>query len=113
MSGTWKLADLAEKQDIEAIEAAFEDKQRVMEGSAPAPSESPDPSQQSTIQPSDTSSTVTAENAPHPATSKSAKRPRGWDQLTLLEKDVLVVLMAFCKVICLFKQGQIMCSLLE
>ena len=101
-TGTWKLADLAEKQDIEALEAAFEDKQRVMEESVATPTAG-----SSTLVTSETGSSPSADpvpqempTAPDASPSKPARRPKGWDQLTLLEKDVLVVLMAFCKVRC-------------
>ena len=101
-TATWKLADLAEKQDIEALEAAFEDKQRVMEESVVTPTAGP-----STLVTTETGSSPSADpvpqetpTAPDASPSKPARRPKGWDQLTLLEKDVLVVLMAFCKVRC-------------
>lgn len=97
------MADLAEKQDIEALEAAFEDKQRVMEESltpaAPPSSHSEDRSTEAADAgaPEPDQEEKTQDNTAA-SSSKPPKRPRGWDQLTLLEKDVLVVLMAFCKV---------------
>jgi len=39
----------------------------------------------------------TSQDVPSPSPKKS-RRQKGWHHLTILEKDVLVVLMAFCKV---------------
>ena len=96
---------MAEKEDIEALEAAFEDKQRVMEEenvSKPASPKSSTPEEPQSTEitvPQETAvqEKETSQDASSPA-AKTLKRPKGWDQLTLLEKDVLVVLMAFCKV---------------
>lgn len=115
---TWKLADLAEKQDIEALEAAFEDEQRVMEETTalkaqPGSRMEEKPPEASTDETPESDQTEEKTQESTAATaSKPSKRPRGWDQLALLEKDVLVVLMAFRKVRhnCLNNQNSVSCS---
>lgn len=99
-SSTWKLADLAEKEDIEALEAAFENKQRDMEEplSPKAFSGIEPPSNSQSVSDAVVPDSESPQNQAQTSTPKKSKRPRGWDQLTVLEKDVLVVLMAFCKV---------------
>lgn len=91
---------MAEKEDIEALEAAFENKQRDMEEPL-SPKASPGielPSNSQSVSDAVITDSESPQDQAQTPTPKKSKRPRGWDQLTVLEKDVLVVLMAFCKV---------------
>ncbi|CAD7697716.1 unnamed protein product [Ostreobium quekettii] len=94
---TAQLVNLAEQQDIQGLEAALKDvDHRETEagpaegGDAPellAPQGVPEAAPESPM----------ANSARSEYMQGSLRRPKGWDKLTVLERDVLTVLMAFCK----------------
>lgn len=94
---TAKLTSLAAKQDIEGLEAALEQsglarsmKTEVPEHNAQEIDDEKEAVVEEHINNSSSLRTLTE--------SKEGKRPPGWSELTVLEKDVLIVVAAFCKV---------------
>ncbi|GMH39854.1 hypothetical protein BSKO_07758 [Bryopsis sp. KO-2023] len=98
---TAELASLAEKEDIEGLEAALEkaeqsrnmDEQPVIKASEESKDSEEIHAESSDAQVASTSGSMVRSNT----AGKEGRRPKGWDNLSVLEKDVLVVLTAFCK----------------
>ena len=99
---TAQLVNLAEQQDIQGLEAALEgaDRWSIDFGSMQPTASESDPGSGDGKPP---------DNAAHQSESSSvckaagfmkeaSGQPKGWERLTVLERDVLAVLMAFCKV---------------
>lgn len=88
---------MAEQQDIEGLEAALEKsgRQRIADISPTHQATASEFDNNNEGAPNQENKAVNQASGSH---ESEGKRPKGWDNLTVAEKDVVIVVAALCKV---------------